>query len=247
MVNNAPNQCGAVANYNLPTVSDNCPGVGTPSCNPPSGSFFPIGQTMVNCTVKDASNNSSQCSFKVTVKDTQAPTINCPGNKIAVTLTACDTGVVVNYPAPTVGDNCPNNLNVVCSPASGTVFPVGNTSVTCTVTDGGGNQAQCSFKVTIFNVWLQDESNSANVLLFNSLTGEYRLCVAGMNQPVTGTGTVMKQGCSASLQHNTADRRVMASFDGGGNKGNASYQSPPGTLKATILDKNVLNNTTICQ
>jgi 6-phosphogluconolactonase (cycloisomerase 2 family) len=247
MVNNAPNQCGGIANYNLPTVSDNCPGVGVPICNPPSGSFFPIGQTMVNCSVKDASDNSSQCSFKVTVKDTQAPTIQCPGDKIAATATPCSTGVVVNYPAPTVGDNCPNNLNVICSPASGTVFPVGATTVTCTVTDGGGNQAQCSFKVNIFNVWLQDESNPANVLLFNSLTGEYRLCVAGMNQPVTGTGTVMKQGCSASLVHNTADRRVMASVDGGGNKGNATYQSPPGTLKATILDKNILNNTTLCQ
>jgi 6-phosphogluconolactonase (cycloisomerase 2 family) len=247
MVNNAPNQCGAVANYALPTVSDNCPGVGAPICNPPSGSFFPVGQTMVTCTVKDASDNSSQCSFKVTVKDTQAPTIQCPADKIAATATPCSTGVVVNYPAPTVGDNCPNNLNVICSPASGSVFPVGTTSVTCTVTDGGGNQTQCSFKVNIFNVWLQDESNSANVLLFNSNTGEYRLCVAGMNQPVTGTGTVMKQGCSASLQHNTADRRVMASVDGGGNKGNASYQSPPGTLKATILDKNILNNTVLCQ
>jgi hypothetical protein len=246
-VNNEPNKCSAVVNYQLPTVSDNCPGVGVVSCNPPVGSSFPIGITNVTCTVKDAANNQAQCSFKVTVKDTQAPTIQCPADKIAATATPCSTGVVVNYPAPTVGDNCPNNLNVICSPASGSVFPVGTTGVTCTVTDGGGNQTQCSFKVNIFNVWLQDESNSANVLLFNSNTGEYRLCVAGMNQPVTGTGTVMKQGCSASLQHNTADRRVMASVDGGGNKGNATYQSPPGTLKATIIDKNITNNTSLCQ
>jgi 6-phosphogluconolactonase (cycloisomerase 2 family) len=246
-VNNAPNQCGALVNYQLPTVSDNCSGVGVVNCNPPAGSFFPIGQTMVTCTVKDAANNQAQCSFKVTVKDTQAPTIQCPADKIAATATPCSTSVVVNYPAPTVGDNCPNNLNVICSPASGSVFPVGTTNVTCTVTDGGSNQTQCSFKVTIFNVWLQDESNTANVLLFNSITGEYRLCVAGMNQPITGVGTVMKQGCSASLLHNTAERRVMASVDGGGNKGNATYQSPPGTLKATIIDKNIINNTSLCQ
>jgi hypothetical protein len=246
-VNNQPNQCGASVNYQLPTVSDNCPGLGAPNCNPPSGSFFPIGITNVNCSVTDAANNQAQCSFKVTVKDVQLPTINCPGDKIGVTTTPCDAGIVVNYPAPVVGDNCPNNLQVVCSPASGTVFPVGTTSVTCTVTDGGGNQAQCSFKVTIFNVWLQDESNPATVLLFNSLSGAYRLCYPGSNQAVTGVGIVMKQGCSATLQHNTAERRVMASLDGGTNKGNASYQSPPGSLKATIIDKNVLNNTTICQ
>jgi hypothetical protein len=64
---------------------------------------------------------------------------------------------------------------------------------------------------------------------------------------VTGVGLVMKQGCSATLQHNTPQRRVMASLDGGTNKGNATYQSPPGTVKATIIDKNVLNNSSLCQ
>jgi 6-phosphogluconolactonase (cycloisomerase 2 family) len=245
-VNNAPDQCGAAVNYQLPTASDNCPDVGAVSCNPPSGTFFPIGATTVTCTVKDASNNSSQCSFKVTVKDTQAPAINCPADKIAATATPCDAGLVVNYPAPMVSDNCPNNLLVVCTPASGAVFPVGATTVTCKVTDGGGNQAECSFKVTIFNVWLQDDANPANVLLFNSNTGEYRLCYAGVNQPVTGIGMVMKKGCSATLQHNPPDRRLTASVDAGTNKGTASYQSPPGSLKATITDKNVTNNTNLC-
>jgi 6-phosphogluconolactonase (cycloisomerase 2 family) len=247
MVNNEANKCGAAVNYSLPTVSDNCPNVGAPSCNPPSGTFFPIGQTMVSCTVKDAAQNSSQCSFKVTVKDVQAPTINCPADKIVTTATPCDTGVVVNYPAPLVMDNCQNNLQVVCSPASGTVFPVGATNVTCTATDGGGNQSQCSFKVTVFNVWLQDETNATTVLLFNSNTGEYRLCYPGVNQPVTGVGTVMKQGCTATLTHNTLERRLTAQVDGGMKKGTATYQSPPGTLKATIIDKNVLNNTNLCQ
>jgi 6-phosphogluconolactonase (cycloisomerase 2 family) len=246
-VNNELNKCGATVNYSLPAVSDNCPNVGMPSCNPPSGTFFPIGQTIVNCSVKDAADNASQCSFKVNVKDVQAPSILCPPDRIAVTATPCSSGVIVNYPAPTVSDNCPNNLQVVCSPASGSVFPVGQTMVTCTVTDGGGNQSQCSFKVTVFNVWLQDESSPSTVLLFNSNTGEYRLCFPGLNQPVTGVGTVMKQGCTAALTHNTADRRLTAKVDGGMNNGTASFQSPPGSIKASIIDKNVLNNTNLCQ
>jgi hypothetical protein len=36
------NPC-AVVNYNSPSVSDNCPGVGTPSCVPASGTCFPQG------------------------------------------------------------------------------------------------------------------------------------------------------------------------------------------------------------
>lgn len=247
MVNNEPGKCGAVANYAVPNASDNCPGVGQVSCNPPSGNFFPVGVTVVTCKVKDSSQNEGQCSFNVTVKDIQPPQIICPGDQIAATPTLCAAGIVINYPAPQVSDNCPNNLQVVCVPSSGSVFPVGTTNVTCTATDGGGNQSQCSFKVTVYNAWLQDDSNPSTVLLFNTFTGEYRLCYPGVNQPITGVGVVIKKGCSASLQHNAADRKLTAQVDAGVSKGTASYQSPPGSLKCTITDKNILNNTTICQ
>jgi hypothetical protein len=48
---NDPNQCGAVVNYPTPGITDNCPGSFTAICNPPSGSFFPVGTTAVTCTV----------------------------------------------------------------------------------------------------------------------------------------------------------------------------------------------------
>jgi hypothetical protein len=60
-------QLGAVVNYSAPTVSDNCPGVGAPTCVPASGSFFPTGTTTVACTVTDAAANAGSCSFTVTV------------------------------------------------------------------------------------------------------------------------------------------------------------------------------------
>ncbi|HUU46942.1 MAG TPA: HYR domain-containing protein, partial [Acidobacteriota bacterium] len=53
------------------------------SCVPPSGSFFPVGTTIVTCTAFDDYFNDSQCSFEVTV--TQAPCndrpedVNCDG------------------------------------------------------------------------------------------------------------------------------------------------------------------------
>jgi hypothetical protein len=34
---------------------------------PPSGSFFPPGSTLVNCTATDFSGNQSTCQFTVTV------------------------------------------------------------------------------------------------------------------------------------------------------------------------------------
>jgi hypothetical protein len=39
----------------------------TISCNPPSGSIFPVGVTTVQCTATDASGNTAQVSFTVTV------------------------------------------------------------------------------------------------------------------------------------------------------------------------------------
>jgi 6-phosphogluconolactonase (cycloisomerase 2 family) len=247
MVNNEPNQCGKVVNYALPMVSDNCPGVGAPSCNPPSGSFFPVGVTNVACSANDAHGNLGICSFKVTVKDTQPPQITCPADIIAVAAKPCDTGLIVNYPAPIASDNCPNNLQVVCNPPSGGIFPLGSTTVTCTATDGGNNQTQCSFKITVYDVRLQDDSNPAAVLLFNSFTGEYRLCCPGVNGPVTGTGTIKKIACVTTLEHNAADRRLLAKVDPGVNKGNATFQSPPGTIKCMITDKDITNNTSLCQ
>jgi hypothetical protein len=36
-------------------------------CVPPSGSTFPLGTTLVDCTATDASGNQSTCQFPVTV------------------------------------------------------------------------------------------------------------------------------------------------------------------------------------
>jgi hypothetical protein len=48
------------------TASDNCPGVAL-SCEPPSGSSFPAGDTAVPCTATDASDNTATCDFQVSL------------------------------------------------------------------------------------------------------------------------------------------------------------------------------------
>lgn len=64
--------CGAQVNFLTPTAIDNC-GVPTVTCDPPSGSVFPAGTTLVTCTAEDACGNSdagSVCAFDVTVHST---------------------------------------------------------------------------------------------------------------------------------------------------------------------------------
>jgi hypothetical protein len=57
---------GAVVNYTV-TVVDNVDDNPQLTCEPPSGSTFPIGVTTVRCTATDTSGNTSAASFTVTV------------------------------------------------------------------------------------------------------------------------------------------------------------------------------------
>ena len=78
--------------------------------------------------------------------------ITCPPNMKVGAIAAA--GVVVNYPAPTVVGNCPP-IAVVCLPPSGSVFPIGTTTVTCTASDRAGNSAKCEFRVTVFRRFVE--------------------------------------------------------------------------------------------
>ncbi len=239
-----PNLCSAVVAYPAPVVSDNCPGVGAPVCNPPSGATFPKGTTTVSCTVSDASGNQASCSFTVTVNDTQPSSITCPANITTQTPNPGDACVVVNYPPPVFGDNCPG-ATVVCTPPSGSCFPLGTTTVTCTATDMSGNTATCTFKVKVFDLCLQDDSNPNTVLLINSTTGDYLFCCNGVI--FTGKGKMQIQGSTFKLTHTPSDRRVLATVDESSHKGTASIQAPPGTTRCTITDRNTQNNGCVCQ
>ncbi|HEY1019922.1 MAG TPA: HYR domain-containing protein, partial [Sediminibacterium sp.] len=114
----------------------------------PSGSVFPVGVTTNTFTATDEAGNTSTCSFTVTVRDVQPPVITCPAN-ITVNATGA-AGAVVTYVAPVGTDNCPGASTVrTAGPASGSVFPIGTTTVTHTVTDAAGLTTSCSFTVTV--------------------------------------------------------------------------------------------------
>ena len=240
---NDPNQCGAVVNYPPPTTSGVC---AAPTCSPASGSFFPVGITTVTCTT--AGPPVRQCTFTIEVVDTQPPTITCPGNQTAVTVQGpCPSAgcATVTFPPPVASDNCPG-VTVACVPPSGSCLPIGTTTVTCTATDASGNTATCSFSVTVFDVALQDDTDPSIILLWNSLTGQYRFCCKGT--VFTGVGKSLVQGCVFTLTHNSPVVRVQGRVDKSADAGTASVQAPPGTLRCTITDRDITNNVNlICQ
>lgn len=238
----ATGQCGASVSYNAPAVSDNCPNVGVPICAPPSGSNFPKGTTTVTCVVKDAANNQSACSFTVTVIDTQAPTIVCPGNIIANTVNAGDASVAITFAAPTAADNCPG-VSVACVPPSGSFFPRGTTNVTCTATDAASNQASCTFTVKVFDYVIVDDSNG-RILRFLSTTGEYDFFDCRKSKSVSGQGQVTINSCKTELRDTRTDRTVTVLTNPCTKAGSATviYQG----VTYTLNDANLSNNIVKC-
>ena len=141
----------AFVSYPTPTTSGgSCSTRPLLVCSPPSGGLFILGTTTVTCTATNSCGQRDVCTFKVTLAhDNQAPVIECPSN---IVVTACSSaGVAVTFPNPTVTDNSGANLTPVCTPASGSMFPVGTTAVTCFVVDGCTNRATCTFTVTVRN------------------------------------------------------------------------------------------------
>ncbi len=219
-------------------------GVTTPTTTAALG--FPSMHIVMNVNgCEQVTGGGPTCTFTVTVNDTQPPVITCPPNQTAVTATVSDPCTVVNF-TTTASDNCPGVV-VVCNPPSGSCFPVGVTTVTCTATDASGNTATCSFTVTVFNGRLQDDSAGCNnTVLFNTIDGSYRWCCNGTI--FTGVATVKKLGNTYTLQHNPADRRVLINLSAGSAppSGNASLQSPPGTIRCVIADRDTRNDTCVC-
>jgi hypothetical protein len=80
------------------------------------------------------------------VVDTTPPTITCPADMTVSQDSAY--GAIISFSPPIASDNCPG-VTTTCAPASGSVFPLGTTPVTCTAIDVGGNTASCSFNVTV--------------------------------------------------------------------------------------------------
>jgi hypothetical protein len=119
------------------------------TCNPPSGAGFGFGRTTVTCTARDSQNRTSTKAFHVTVVDRTPPVLSVPPNKRLPTANAA--GTVATYSA-SASDLVDGPVQINCAPASGTLFPVGTTKVTCSAADRRGNASSAAFDVVVYFV-----------------------------------------------------------------------------------------------
>jgi gliding motility-associated-like protein len=142
--------CGAVVTFDTPEGLDNSGDVTVAQiAGPVSGETFPVGTTTVTFQVEDASGNTATCSFEVTVNDNEAPEITSVSNIVQnVDVNSCSA--TVEYELPTATDNCEGvTVEMTEGLASGSEFPLGETTLTYTATDASGNEVTTTFTVTV--------------------------------------------------------------------------------------------------
>jgi hypothetical protein len=112
--------------------------------SPPAGTVLGAGVHPITVSVLDCSGGSNGCVLPFWV-DPSPPIVICPRNLYLLT---CDTAATAFFAVQVSG----NTGAIVCSPPSGSAFPLGTTLVTCTVTNGCGGTATCTFTVNVRQV-----------------------------------------------------------------------------------------------
>lgn len=176
---------------------------GGASCDHASGSQFPVGTTTVTCTVVNAYGTTTE-SFSIVVNPTfgAPPTLSIP--EIVVAEATWPTGAVVTW----------NANGATCNYASGSQFPMGNTTVTCSMTNSYGTSTG-SFTIVVTDTTRPSLSLPANITSSNQVVTYTASATDNIDgsipincNPVSGTtfpyGTNIVQ-CSATDAHlNTA-------------------------------------------
>ncbi len=169
--NPAPVNNGVSCDFTLPfygsmaSVLDNCSNY-TIDQTPVQGTIVNPGITSITLVVTDAGGNTDQCTFDLTVLETEAPVITCPSD-----ISTCDP--FITYLDPVYSDNCGASLAQTDGTGltSGMNFPVGVTMLEYTAVDSSGNMQTCTFNVEVLDfpssanivddtVWLCDQSST---------------------------------------------------------------------------------------
>jgi hypothetical protein len=118
----------------------------------PSGVEDPMATTGTHQVCDHAGNCATAGPIAGNKIDRKAPTLTLPVDGTVNATSAA--GAVVTYPVSAV-DGADPSPTVNCTPASGTTFAIGTTSVTCSAKDHVGNQTTGSFRITVLGAQAQ--------------------------------------------------------------------------------------------
>ena len=151
------------------TAADNCDTTVSVTASGAVDVNTPGAYTVTYNATDAAGNAALPVTRTVNVVDTTPPVISCPADIVVyLPLNSPDVSMPVSY-AVTASDSCDSSVPVVLSHASGSIFPVGTTTVSASATDDGNNSASCSFTVTVLYNFTGFFSPVDNLPTFNQV------------------------------------------------------------------------------
>ena len=211
------------------SVVDDCDPNPTVTYSQANGSFFPVGTTVLTITATDNTGKVSTKSINVTViaGDSIAPTLTVPSS-FSVNADANACGAVVNVSASAT-DNC-STPTVVSTPASGSFFAVGNTTVTTVATDAAGNRTTKTFTVTVVDTQAPSIAAHSDITL-NAAAGG---CSAVANYSTTASDNC--SGVSVSYSPASGSTFTKGTTVVTATATDASGNQASTTFSVTVLD-----------
>jgi hypothetical protein len=124
-----------------------------------NNTHFNVGITTVTYTVEDVAGNTATCSFTVTVLDERPPVVtSCNDEPVVVAAGEGSCEAEVTLAIPEANDPCGESFTIIHdsefitetteTTATG-IFPVGEHTITWTITDVSGNSATCIQEITV--------------------------------------------------------------------------------------------------
>ncbi|XP_022101847.1 hyalin-like [Acanthaster planci] len=122
-----------------------------------SGGMYGLGTTRVTCSASDAALNTGSCQFIIEVVDSEPPHVTCPDTVTMTAGTGRADATVAWTSLPKSTDNVDHltlsDIECVSSEGFAVVsrglYGVGNTTVTCSVTDSARNIGSCQFTIVV--------------------------------------------------------------------------------------------------
>ena len=165
----------------LSMVTDNCNADLTATQTPAPGTVFSGDETEidVNINYEDASGNSIDCQFTVTLEDSIAPSVDCLENRVLYTNSGCGY-VIEDFTSEGVAiDNCSATADIVItqSPAAGMVIGVENVTqiIILTATDLAGNSKTCFFTITLLDDIAPEIMCGEDITVFGGAVCQYAM------------------------------------------------------------------------
>jgi len=133
---------GAFIDFNIYGTDVSSDGTYSRSIN-----FAPkIGSFVIQVSPYNYPSITASTTFEYTDKlDRVLPVVSVPSD---ITKSTTSSGMSVTYSA-TATDDVDGSITPTCTPASGSTFVIGATTVTCSATDSAGNTGTASFTVTV--------------------------------------------------------------------------------------------------